>query len=273
MTEVAKAIGSGMLDIGSWTPYATPNAFPYNAAFAIPFLGKPSALDSAQVIEDVKAQFPEVREELNRPGKELFTWAPATYALCGVNNAVKTLDDLKGKRCLIFSPAESALLEALGAVPVFVTAGDAYIGLQRGMGEFLFCALPYMKSLKVYEVAHNLTVFPSIMSSMTTTINNDALADLTPEQQKILFDSVADLTEKLETNLNNDAQASIAEFKKSGGEVVTLEGASLEPFAEKGRAILESYWYPILEKYGMKDPKSVCAKYYEISATSAGWKK
>jgi TRAP-type C4-dicarboxylate transport system substrate-binding protein len=49
------------------------------------------------------------------------------------NQAIKTLDDLKGQRVRSFTPSMSKLLEQLGATPVSISFPEVYPSLQRGV--------------------------------------------------------------------------------------------------------------------------------------------
>ncbi len=100
------------------------------------------------------------------------------------NNAIKSLDDLKGQRVRSFTPSMSALLEQLGATPVSISFPEVYPSLQRGVANCGVTSPTSANTGRWPEVTTHLLPL-SVSGSVQAHLANGAWwAKLTPQQQE-----------------------------------------------------------------------------------------
>jgi TRAP-type C4-dicarboxylate transport system substrate-binding protein len=88
-------------------------------------------------------------------GKLLALWPyPGQVFFC--KGALKGLDDFKGKKIRVFSPALASLVEAFGATPVTLPFSEVYQGLQRGIVDCAISASLSGNTAKWFEVTDHL---------------------------------------------------------------------------------------------------------------------
>ena len=267
--EAGHALEDGAIDIAGWPAQAAPKETPYGYLFNLPFLTK-NAQQGTALAWHMYETMPELKNELEKVGKTLTMWTSAAYSLCSVKPPINKLSDLKEKRILYVDATTSVIIEALGGIPVFITPGDVYVGLQRGMGEVFFGAIPYAKGLKVQEVVKYCTVLPPYQTLMVTSMNNDLFADLKPEWQQLFLDSSGrELSMKVAQNLDEDVANCLKIFQEEGVTIINLEESELDNFKSAVEKTRESFWYDNVREIGLKeDHKTLIDKYYEISEST-----
>jgi TRAP-type C4-dicarboxylate transport system substrate-binding protein len=69
----------------------------------------------------------------------------------------ETLEDLEGMKIALGGPGESAIFEAIGAVPVVVPGPDRYVSLQRNVVQGQMLGINDIADNALYEVAKHYT--------------------------------------------------------------------------------------------------------------------
>ena len=234
--------------------------------FNLPFLTKNSRHGTA-VLNTMYESLPEYKQDTDNVGVPLAMWSSASFGISSVNIPVRSPADIKGRRVLITGASDSVAIEAWGGIPVFVTPSDVYVGLQRGMGEMYYTAIPYQKGLRVMEVAKYITPLPSTANQMVLSINRDLYEDLSDEQKQLLHSETGRaLSERIAENLDADVENSLKLFEEAGAQVVNLSPEELEAFLDGLRTSIDGYWVENLKEVGIKgDTKAWINKYYEIA--------
>lgn len=265
MDEVGHAIRDGSLDMGVW--YATfPKEAPFLQLFNLPFMMKSSRHGTA-LLYSLYEQIPEFRNEADSVGVLLTMWSSAKAGICSVNAPIRSPGDIRGKRILITSPYDAPTIEAWGGIPVFLDPTDVYVGLQRGMGEAYYNAIPFQKGLRLNEVARFITPLPAKAVAHYLSINRDLYADLSPAEKTVLHDLCnRELGEKYADSLDRDVDAVLQLFRDSGAQVMLLTPEEEKAFQAAVDPILSSYWEPRFQEIGLPgDIQAWIAKAYEIS--------
>ena len=266
VNEAGHAIQSGMLDMGVWSGATFPRDTPYGYMFNLPFLTKNSRHGTA-VLNTLYETVPECKQDTDSVGVPLAMWSSASFGISSVNIPVRSPADIKGRRVLISSASDSVAVEAWGGIPVFVTPSDVYVGLQRGMGEMFYTAIPFQKGLRLMEVAKYITPLPSTANQMVLAINRDLYEDLSEEQKQLLHaETGRALSERIAENLDADVENCLKLFEEAGAQVVNLTPEELEAFLDGLRTSIDGYWVENLKEVGIKgDTKAWINKYYEIA--------
>lgn len=262
--EAIPSVKQGILDMAVWENFARQQEKPHLVFFSLPFIYKNARHGEAMLWEAYK-QIPEVKAEIDDVGEVVTMWSSALYGISSMF-PIRTPEDLQGKRVLFTNTEAGNLVKEWGGVPVFVTAADTYIGLQRGMGEAYIGAIPYQKSLRLFEVAKYITVLPSSGASLYASVNKDVWADLSSEQQKLLKEEGARLGRLTAESLDADVQAALDLYTEYGAEVINLTDDEFSVFYKASKAMLDTYWVERLASFGIKgDGKEWISRMYEIS--------
>jgi len=262
--SVAEAVRSGMLDMTAWNVLDY-NQHPYMYMFALPYLTE-SPDHGMRIWQKLIEEVPGFKEDLNEPGVFLSSGVSAPWAIASLNIPVRSPADMKGKRVLSIAGVFGDYIEAWGGIPVSVTMGDVYTGLQRGMGEMFICGISCVKGSRVHEFAKYITL-PGMTSASVFpyNINKDLYEDMTDEQRAILHELSDPLGQAVVDSFNVDFDVSVMEFKAAGVEVIIPTPEEQLVFQNAAKDTIETLWIPRMKEAGIKDPAKVIEQYYEIA--------
>ncbi len=265
---VQDALRSGSLDLCGYSPSSFPKLFPYTYLFNMPFITK-NARHGQAVLWAMYDQIPEVKKEIDSAGEMLTMWSGAMYVISSTSVPVTKPEDIKGRRVLVIVAADSIMVEALGGVPVYVTPADAYVGLQRGMGEMIYTALPVSKALRIMELTKYVTPLPAGSVSMVVAVNHTVWKEDLTDAQRALFKETTgrELGKKIGESLDKDAKDILGMYTQAGAKIVTLTPEQMKLFTDSLQSLVESYWMKSAKDAGVKDPKAAIERTYQISAS------
>jgi len=135
ISECFETVKTGLADLTEVALLNAPGQFPFHERAW-------DALDPARVSENpttimhqLQKEFPEVMKDFEG-AKFLNSYDGVIGQFIAMSRPVTSLADLKGKKIVAFGgPTVAAKIEALGAVPVSMSPGDAYMALQQGIAE------------------------------------------------------------------------------------------------------------------------------------------
>ncbi len=153
--ETMKAVGSGLVDLGSILGVYTPADVPiWNLANA-PFGGR-DAWVGMMTWQQMRKELPELRKETEKKNVVIlsnFTTGPVDILS---KEPVLKLEDIKGKKFRA-TGGWGSLLKRLGAVPVRIGMGELYQALDKGTVDATINYIYAVKAYKHYEVSGHLT--------------------------------------------------------------------------------------------------------------------
>lgn len=178
--EAMTALTDGRVDFGTVRPSLFPGNMNLLAAVAIPGMC-PNAIVGSLVTEELIEQFPEVRAELPKNSTPFVAWASAAYQINTIN-PVRNMEELKGKKIIVWDATTLEIAKALGATPIRMTSTDTYLALSKGMGDGVLCPLAPLRSFKISEATKhhlilNLSVNTFVMN-VHTPLWNDMPKDM-----------------------------------------------------------------------------------------------
>ena len=106
---------------------------------------------------------------------------------------IRTLDDMKGMKIRTPSAAQSAQLEALGAMPIDMPANQIYNTLDRGVVDAAMIPMSAAIDFKLIEVAHYFTLDAPLGRSPFLVAMNQARYDKLPADVKKVIDGTTGL--------------------------------------------------------------------------------
>ena len=264
--EAHHALQEGLIDLTIMGSPA-PKEAPYMFMAALPGAVKGprhGSLYSKKLYETV----PEFKNEIDRYGVPFGFYSPANTVIVSVNTPIRSLADLKGKRVLVPLAADSKMIEAWGGIPVMITPPDAYVGLQRGMGECMFTPIPMVKMMRLMEVVKYATRVPGRVGTMVFAVNRDLLEKEFDDSQREAFWKASEgLGLKLADTLESDTTDVLEMCKKDYGvEIIDLSADQYKEFSDRNMALVDSYYKPMLKELGISgDVDEWIKKIYEIS--------
>lgn len=145
------------------------------------------------------------------------------YQLICKDAAIRTLDDLKGKRIRFPGGQGAKLAEALGITTVNIPSIEIYTGLTQGQLDCTANDLTYLTgSQKLIEVSNSVTMVgltPSFNSVMHVW-QKDAWKALTDDQRRGVLDAYARAMARLQIDWDVKAAEALEEARKAGHEVI-----------------------------------------------------
>lgn len=259
--DTISSIKNGSLEIGGYSPSTFSKRFPYGSLIALPGLLK-DARHGVRFSYALYDKSPEFKKEIDSVGVPLALCTSTDLAFSSVHDPIRSPEDLKGKKVLVITPSFTTILKAMGAIPIQVNSGDVYIGLQRGMADAFYGALPFQEGLKVMEVVKYLTPVPLTLAPNVIAMNRDVFDKLTGEQQDyILKASGKVFAEKLANSLHEEAIKAKDAFRAAGVEVIELTPDQQAAFDRIATSTLPD-WEETKVKGNVKE---VIRMYYDLA--------
>ena len=263
--EATPALINGVLDIAGVSAADNDTLFPNSLPFTIPHIAR-DVIHGQRNNWKAYTTIPEIKAEWDDRMKVLAVWASDRGALFSIKGPILTPADLAGKRVLVTSGGHVDQVNAWGGAPVRVTANDVYMSLQRGMGDVFFGNLPMITSLKLMEVAKDVTIFPANTNFQVIGMNWDAWNELPPDLQKILEDTTGEAFSRAAAELLYEhANADLAVAKAAGVTIHNLTDAQYQAFLTLEREPVLNAWIRNLKRLGNPDPEAAIARAFKMS--------
>ncbi len=266
-SALPEAIRSGMVDAGGWT-FIDQKKMPYFFLTQLPYIGKNQA-HAFRVFKKLIEEVPELCAELESVGVLLSSSVSAPCMIASRDTEIKSISDIKGKRVLCAVPTFSEYVEAWGGIPVSVSPGDVYVGLQRGMGEMMLCGISCVKGTRVHEVCKYAVDLGMTFTGLFPYSMNRELfeKDMTPEQQTLTMEISKDLGKNVLDSFLSDVANSYKEFEAAGCHVYRLGEAENAEFIKVTRDNIVPNLVRKAKEAGLTDPETVINRYLEIAAS------
>ncbi len=183
--ELYRQMVTGIADIVFTLPGYTSGDFPMLSMTELP-----GTADSAEDgTRKLWANMKFFDKELEA-AKVLMLWNSDTAGIMSREKPVRTLEDMKGMRIRTPSAAQSAQLEALGAIPVSMPVTQIYNSLERGVIDATMIPLSAMLDFKLLEVVKHLTTnAPLGRSPFIVAMNRKRYEGLPADMKKLIDDT------------------------------------------------------------------------------------
>lgn len=219
-TNMFQGIRDGLADFGGPAMSFVSGQIPDVALFEVPF-GYPTDLElTLPFHRDVEPILNDIFKGYN----QTVVWASPSTTPDPVSCKNKFLDSEKAWQGALVRTAgkwQGRTMELWGAKPVVTDLSEAYMAMQRGTVDCLLLVYNLLDSLKLYEVAKNLTRIDHSINLQVMTANLNAWNKLPPEDQKILVDAGRETQEFLLQQRVDLVTKAIEKFKAEGVKVCT----------------------------------------------------
>ncbi|MGH8766371.1 MAG: TRAP transporter substrate-binding protein [Burkholderiales bacterium] len=156
----------------------------------------------AATLQDAKKQNDAYREVLDKYMQQhlnvkLLTLWPYPLQVLYCRGAVKSLDDLKGKRIRVHGTALSDLVKGIGGVAVSIPFAEVYTSLQRGVADCAATSTVAGNAQKWYEVSTTIVTLPLGWAISAHVANKDFWDKLEPGARAFLTKEMAVMEKSL----------------------------------------------------------------------------
>lgn len=156
--------------------------------------------------------------------------------------AINTVDDIVGlKLRVIPNPINIDWVKALGANPTPLSWPEVYTALEQKAVDGQENALTVIAANKLYEVQKYMVISRHVYNPQSVIFSKKIWDTLSVDEQKILSDAVAEVTQ-FQRNLAREKEgAALAELKKEGMTVTELPSAEIDKLHQKMVPVIEKY--------------------------------
>lgn len=255
--QLAKAAGmldavkNNIADIGTvGTVYIT-DRMPLTSVAELPGLFDNAMAGSTAgraLVEDFLLE----REYLRNGVRPLWFLAIPPYQLMFTKeNQLASMADLSGQKLRVSGAVSEFVANVLGAVPVKMSAGDLYLGLQRGTVDGAIYNPPSVFGYKVEELLGSVTKNASLGSATFVGVVNENFWKGLPEDVRQLITEVsAEVNVKMAEGFQADTDASYAKLEELGIKLIELSPEMLEEFGNRLTEV-ENAWISQMNARGL----------------------
>ncbi len=197
-----EAVGSGAIEAGSAYLGRFTGAVPAVDVVAIPFIFNDEAHLRAAVAPGSamrKTLDDAILKETNN--KVLWWQAFGRSVYLSKGDPIRVPADMKNKKVRTFGKIQGWTVEALGGAPTLMSGSKQFLAYQQGAVDAGTTGATAVQSRKLYEVMDNMTLSFDSAIEFLAVMNNDFFNSLTPEQQKIIMDSAAEVEADLRNTI------------------------------------------------------------------------
>jgi TRAP-type transport system periplasmic protein len=184
--ELYRQTVQGITDACFTLPGYTSADFPMMALTELP--GTASSADDGT--RKLWANFDKFLAREYKDTKVLMLWNSDTASLMSKSKPIRALEDLKGMKIRTPSAAQSAQLEALGAIPIDMPVTQIYNNLDRGVIDASMIPMSAALDFKLIEVARYFTIdAPLGRSPFLVALNKSRYDKLPGDLRKVIDDT------------------------------------------------------------------------------------
>ncbi len=266
--DAIKAVRSGFADAGTVVGIYAASDLPVWNFSNTPFFFEDEWV-ALRTMTEAREKIPALRDEPEKLGiKVLFNLVSGPVQLMSAKKPIVSQEDLKGMKVRT-AGGWTALLDALGAVPVKIGYGELYAAFDRGTIDATINYVPQVKATKQYEVASHIT--EANMGQIVgwgTGINLDLFESMPEELQEVVIDvsdEVVDIFAQKLIESYNQAKVDLA--AGIDGNTVsfhTLSDEERENWKALAQPIIDK-WLDTMEQKGI-DGQAILSEITEIRA-------
>lgn len=225
-----------------YMPYHS-DIFPIFEAFSLPFMFK-TYEQAFRLTRDIFGSTPQLTAPLKSYKLHPLWFTDGASQIIQTKKPIRAVADIKGLKLRTAGGMANIIVSSMGATPVALMVGDAYLSLQSGVVDGTFTAGLFQEMYKWYEVAPNFLVPSSLLMTPlgVIVINTDLWASLSKEDQNILQKAALEQEEIVMKRWTRDYWDVLERMKGKGGAVVMLSDTETQKFAEVTKAAYATYY-------------------------------
>lgn len=257
--ELLTLAGRGAVDMASVVPGYYADQLLFAKALQIPFAFNTPA-EAIEAAEYAYDNIPAFKEELTQLRvRRLFHQPLGSYYLAGPSADCQTLEGLQGKKVRTFGSDLPKMMDAVGAVPQSVPAGDQYEALERGTLDYAFVNLGNIDAYRLYEPGPNLCGPALSMAGHMVVVGERAWQRLPEDIQTIITEEAEKAQQRYVEWVDSSEAASASAIESEGGTIYTYTDEQLQQWRDAAPDML-SQWVQELEGRGKGEAAQQTAK-------------
>jgi TRAP-type C4-dicarboxylate transport system substrate-binding protein len=267
-TTYYDAVANGICDIAYVALPYTRGAFPFSEMIGLPIHYPDNVITTKAHYALWKKGY------LDKQFADVHTLSVGSmspYNFFWTKEPVTTLAGFKGKKIRSPGGPWNELVEALGGVPVSITAGETYMAVERGTVDGVFWGWPAMPVFKLHEIVSSMTEINMLGFAFGVFMNKDTYKKL-PDEAKAVLKNNAERYSLIMGNAHNGFnKIGMDLFAKANRKIYKLSAADQAKMRElikpifrkwvegmearnlKGKEALDAL-YVILQDLGVKEP-------------------
>lgn len=265
--EIVQCVSDGRADMGITPPTYTPDRFPLQNLSALPFMTDDNAA-MMRAFYTLNQENEAFAAESERQGMRALGYWPAGALLFGSKTPLESMEDFEDVRIRAVGDGLLSAMEAAGANPVALTAGEMYEAVERGVITAIANNMDAPIDYKLMEVLpHWADAGYGHYITIGMWISEAAYSGLPDDLQQLIDDTA----ERLNTGEGIEKFAEVAAHQCD----VMLESPTVESFirwsdeeiaefAEATGDTAAQQWIETAEAAGAEDPAGVLAEYESL---------
>jgi len=259
------SIKAGIADVGEVWLSANPELHPVSLMYLLPFVGP-----SAAVVSPAIYRFTTSHDELLREWQDVHLLAQHTTAITNLHTSdklVKCLEDMRGIPLGTDTTLVLDCIKAFGGVPVFVTAHEAYLALEKGVIKGGIYPWAPLRSMRLTEYIKYHTIINLNFAVPTVVMNKERWESL-PEDIKDIINDISgiNLSALAGYTLTNGSLTDMEYMKEKGDEFYTLPANEMERWKDAVAYTVED-WKAKVAELGV-DGEKLWSELHEAVAES-----
>jgi len=239
---------NGVADITYAIQGYTPGKFPLSSVVELPFVAR-NAQEGTSILWNLYEKFPEIQDEYNQ-NKVLWLFGIDNDQILTSKKEIKSVEDLKGLKISTPSSASNEVVEAWGAIPVFMPMNEVYEAMQKGVIDGRLGPYSAVSNFKLNEVTKYITEANFYTTIFAVTMNKNSWNKLSEADQKTIDSLLDKYRQKAADIYDRDAEIGKKEAEGSGVKINVLSTEEEESFRKPLESIHKK-WLSDMKKEGL----------------------
>lgn len=228
--DMNQSILNGSVEIGLNSSTMWASTVPAMGIFDVPYVFD----DYGQANDLLKGEFGDkLRGAMEEKGAKVLIFADYGYIQFANNKReLKSPEDFKGLKIRSFGDVPSEVINAYGASPVFMGAGEVYMGLQRGTIDGATSGTTAMLQRSYHEVIDYLTINNYSYLEFVLAMNNDYWNSLPENTQQLIEEAAKETEDWIREQAELEDARTLQELEDYGVQVYVVPEEDLPKWRE-----------------------------------------
>ncbi|USG66787.1 DctP family TRAP transporter solute-binding subunit [Brevibacillus ruminantium] len=238
--EMNQAILTGGVEMGVNSSTLWASVVPAMGIFDVPYAIPTSYELAGKALNGPVGD--KLKAEMEAKGAKVLLFADYGYAQFA--NSARQLtkpEDFQGLKIRSIGHIPSAMIQAYGAAPVFMGAGEVYMALQRKTIDGATSGTTAMVQRKYDEVSKYLTICNYAYLEFVLAVNKKYWDGLPPKTQELVAAAAKETEDWIRTQAEQEDKATAEQLKQKGMDVYIVPDSDLPAWKEAAKPAWEEY--------------------------------
>ncbi len=237
--DMNQSILTGGVEMGVNSSTLWASTVPAMGIFDVPYIFK----DYGAAGDALSGEFGDkLRKAMEDKGAKVLMFADYGYAQFANNKRpLKSPSDFKGLKIRSIGDIPSEMIKAYGASPVFMGAGEVYMGLQRNTVDGATSGTTAMVQRKYDEVTKYLTINNYAYLEFILAVNKEYWDNLPEKTQQLISNTAAETEKWIRSQAEKEDESTAKELAEKGMEVYVVPKEDLPKWKEAAKPAWDSF--------------------------------